>query len=60
LSGRRPIDALLDTARIFRPVLTLQRFGFDEERLSLANGTRYGLAASVWTENLSRANRFSG
>lgn len=44
---------------IFGPVATLQPFESDEEALGLANATAYGLAASVWTSNLSRAHRVS-
>lgn len=45
---------------IFGPVVTIQPFETDEEALALANSTRYGLAASVWTQNVKRAHRFSG
>jgi aminomuconate-semialdehyde/2-hydroxymuconate-6-semialdehyde dehydrogenase len=44
---------------IFGPVATLQPFDSDAEALELANATRYGLAASVWTQNLGRAHRIS-
>jgi aminomuconate-semialdehyde/2-hydroxymuconate-6-semialdehyde dehydrogenase len=44
---------------IFGPVATLQPFSSEEEALSLANATRYGLAASLWTGSLSRAHRLS-
>jgi betaine-aldehyde dehydrogenase len=44
---------------IFGPVLTLQPFDTDEDALALGNGTPYGLAASVWTNDLTRAHRFS-
>ncbi|HHG84431.1 MAG TPA: aldehyde dehydrogenase, partial [Bacteroidetes bacterium] len=42
---------------IFGPVVTIQAFDSDEEVISLANGTTYGLAASVHTSNLKRAHR---
>lgn len=44
---------------IFGPVVTVSVFKNDEEALSLANDTRYGLSASVWTSNLTRAHVFS-
>ncbi|HRX93734.1 MAG TPA: aldehyde dehydrogenase [Chitinophagaceae bacterium] len=42
---------------IFGPVVTLQTFKTEEEALELANATEYGLAATVWTQDISRANR---
>ena len=42
---------------IFGPVATLLPFDSEEQALAIANGTRYGLAASVWTTNLARAHR---
>jgi aminomuconate-semialdehyde/2-hydroxymuconate-6-semialdehyde dehydrogenase len=44
---------------IFGPVATLQPFDTAEEAVRLANATRYGLAASLWTRDLSRAHRVS-
>ncbi len=44
---------------IFGPVATLQSFSSDEEALTLANATRYGLAASIWTRSLSRTHRLA-
>ena len=44
---------------IFGPVVTLTPFETDEEVLEYANSTQYGLAATVWTENLTRAQRIS-
>ena len=39
----------------FGPLITVQRFGTDDEALRLANGLSYGLTASVWSESLGRA-----
>ncbi|WP_166980929.1 5-carboxymethyl-2-hydroxymuconate semialdehyde dehydrogenase [Paramicrobacterium fandaimingii] len=44
---------------IFGPVVAITPFDSDEEALELANGVRYGLAAYVWTQNLTRAHTFS-
>ena len=40
---------------IFGPVLTTMSFRTLDEAVSLANNTRYGLAASIWSENINRA-----
>jgi len=44
---------------IFGPVLTTHTFRSTEEAIALANNTRYGLAAGVWTSNLSTAHRMA-
>jgi len=44
---------------IFGPVVTIQKFSGEEHALELANATEYGLAASLWTSDVTRAHRFS-
>ena len=44
---------------IFGPVLVAMTFRTPDEAIALANNTRYGLAASVWTENVNRALEFA-
>ncbi|MGE0567757.1 MAG: aldehyde dehydrogenase [Bacteroidia bacterium] len=56
------IEGLSHTCRtnqeeIFGPVVTITPFETEEEALMMANSTRYGLASTVWTENLTRAHR---
>ena len=43
---------------IFGPVAAVIRFKDEEEAIRLANGTRYGLAAGVWTADITRGYRF--
>lgn len=45
-----------NTEEIFGPVVTLQQFDTPEEAIVLANATEYGLAATVWTQDISKAN----
>jgi aminomuconate-semialdehyde/2-hydroxymuconate-6-semialdehyde dehydrogenase len=42
---------------IFGPVVTLQSFKTEEEALMLANASDYGLSATIWTQDVSRAHR---
>ncbi|HEX5354190.1 MAG TPA: aldehyde dehydrogenase [Rhodanobacteraceae bacterium] len=52
-----PQDCATNTEEIFGPVVTLIPFDDEDEAVSIANGTDYGLAASLWTANLARAHR---
>lgn len=44
---------------IFGPVVTLTPFDTEEEALQFANSNEYGLASTIWTENLTKAHRFA-
>ncbi len=44
---------------IFGPVVTLQSFKTEEEALALANASDYGLSATIWTQDITRANRIA-
>jgi aminomuconate-semialdehyde/2-hydroxymuconate-6-semialdehyde dehydrogenase len=50
-------DTVTNQEEIFGPVVTIQKFNTEEEALQLANATQYGLAATIWTSNLTRAHR---
>ncbi len=52
-------DMAAASAEIFGPVLTVLRFKDESEALKIANGTNYGLSASVWTTNGDRAIRLT-
>ncbi|HKX84387.1 MAG TPA: aldehyde dehydrogenase, partial [Pyrinomonadaceae bacterium] len=52
-------DCRTNQEEIFGPVVTLMPFDTEKEVLGYANSVRYGLSATVWTENLSRAHRVS-
>ncbi len=52
-------DARIFQEEIFGPVVAITPFDTDEEALALANNTKYGLAAYVWTQNLKRAHNFA-
>ena len=52
-----PHDCRTNQEEIFGPVVTIMPFDTEDEVLSYANSVHYGLSATVWTENLSRAHR---
>ncbi len=52
-----PPNCRTQQEEIFGPVVTLTPFDSESEAIEIANSTVYGLAASVWTRNLSRAHR---
>jgi betaine-aldehyde dehydrogenase/5-carboxymethyl-2-hydroxymuconic-semialdehyde dehydrogenase len=53
----RSNDSEVVQKEIFGPVLTLQSFGTEEEAVTLANSTEYGLSGIVYTSSLGRADR---
>ncbi|HLF20749.1 MAG TPA: aldehyde dehydrogenase [Bacteroidota bacterium] len=52
-----PYDCRTNQEEIFGPVVTLIPFDTEEEVLTYANSTQYGLASIIWTQNLTRAHR---
>jgi betaine-aldehyde dehydrogenase/5-carboxymethyl-2-hydroxymuconic-semialdehyde dehydrogenase len=53
----RSNDSEIVQREVFGPVLTFQTFHDEDEAVRLANSTEYGLAATVWTGSLERAER---
>lgn len=56
ITGVQPSDRIAQD-EVFGPVLAVIPFDTEEDAVRIANGTDYGLAAAVWTANLSRAHR---
>lgn len=55
-----PYTARCNQEEIFGPVVTLTPFETEEEVITYANSTEYGLAASVWTQDITRSHRIAG
>lgn len=58
ITGLGP-DCKAQRQEIFGPVVSITPFDTEEEVLALANDTRYGLSATIWTQNLGTAHRMS-
>lgn len=52
-----PLDASVVCEEVFGPIVTIHAFDTDEDGIAMANRTRYGLNAMVFTQSLSRAHR---
>ncbi|HQU56768.1 MAG TPA: aldehyde dehydrogenase family protein, partial [Chitinophagaceae bacterium] len=52
-------DCTTNQEEIFGPVVTLQSFKTEEAAIALANASQYGLAASIWTNDIGKANRMA-
>ncbi|MGI5416110.1 gamma-aminobutyraldehyde dehydrogenase [Actinomadura luteofluorescens] len=58
VDGLKQDDEMVQN-EVFGPVITVQSFSDEAQALEWANGVKYGLAASVWTQNHGRAMRMS-
>ena len=59
LFGPVPRDHKLAREEVFGPVLAAIPFKDEDDAIAVANGTDYGLVASVWTENGARQHRIA-
>jgi len=58
IEGLTP-DCRVNQEEIFGPVVTLMPFDGEDEAVEYANGTMYGLSATVWSENVKRCHRLA-
>ncbi len=54
-----PYDCRTNQEEIFGPIVTIAPFDTEEEVLKYANSVEYGLSATVWTQDISKANRMA-
>ena len=54
-----PIDAPINEEELFGPVIPVFKFTTEQQALEMANQTRFGLGASVWTADRERADRMA-
>jgi len=54
-----PVDSRVNQEEIFGPVVTVTPFDTEDEVVTFANSTPYGLTGSLWTHNLPRAHRMA-
>jgi betaine-aldehyde dehydrogenase len=54
-----PSDSRLAQEEIFGPVVSVMEFEDEDEAIEMANNTKFGLAAAVWTNDVKRAFRVS-
>ncbi len=54
-----PATCRTNQEEIFGPVVTITPFDTEEEVLAYANGTVYGLSSTIWTKDITRANRLA-
>ena len=52
-----PYNCKTNQEEIFGPVVTIMPFETEEEAIQIANSTEYGLATTIWTNDLKRAHR---